>query len=725
MSAFEKLAPFIQDYIYRNHWEELRDVQVAACDVVFNTNKNLLISTPTASGKTEAAFLPAITEIYNKPSSSVGILYIAPLKALINDQFIRIEKLLEEEYIPVTKWHGDASRTNKNKLLRSPAGVMQTTPESLEAMVMKRKQEVISLFSDLRFIIIDEVHNFIGEDRGIQLMSVLERIQNMTNNIPRRIGLSATLGNIDVAKTWLNAGANNECVFPDTFSERRKSQIMISHFYTNKTDMNDKSWNVYAESLYNMTRGKKSIIFSNSREDTEFNINRLKLLAEKKKERDVFHVHHGNISAELREYTEEQMKNSDLPLVTGATVTLELGIDLGDLDRIIQTGCPHSVSSLAQRLGRSGRRGGISQMCFIFNEDYKKHNVIFYKTIDWLLVKCIALVELYRENWIESAEVQKYPFNILAHQTISFLYGYGEIEPVTLAQKMLKEAIFRNIEAEDYKKLLRFMMEKKVIEKTLEGKIALGEKGEWIGNNYEFYTVFENPITYSVREGGQEIGTLDRSIPVGERFVLNGKTWEVLEIDEEKGNMYVKFVGGKSTVQWFSDDKGIEYTKVLKKMRNVLISDEEYGYLHSTALERLREIRSVVKSSGLHQTNILQTFPDGYGIFPWLGTKALNALKFALVKMGFKIDNANSSWYLITVKDSTERDIIKALKKIAGGKMTINDLSLPDKFRAIGKYGNLVPEELIRKQFVDKYVDIDEMQREIGGGISEALTILE
>jgi ATP-dependent Lhr-like helicase len=713
MSAFENLAPFIQDYIYRNRWEELRDVQVAACDIIFNTNKNLLISTPTASGKTEAAFLPAITEIYNKPPTSVGILYIAPLKALINDQFARIEKLLEEEYIPVTKWHGDASHTNKNKLLKNPSGVMQTTPESLEAMIMKRKQEVVSLFSDLRFIIIDEVHNFIGEDRGIQLRSILERIQNLTHNIPRRIGLSATLGDINVAKNWLNDGTNNECVTPEIFSERRKAQIMVSHFYTNKTDMNDESWNVYAENLYNLTRGKKSIIFSNSREDAEFNINRLKLIAEKKKERDVFHVHHGNISAELREYAEEQMKNSDLPLVTGATVTLELGIDLGDLDRIVQTGCPHSVSSLAQRLGRSGRRGRISQMCFVFDEDCKKHNVIFYKTINWFLIKCIALIELYRENWIEPAEVQKYPFNILAHQTISFLYGHGEVEPAALAQKMLKETIFQHIKAEDYRELLRFMISKKILEKTSEGKITLGEKGERITNNYEFFAVFESSVEYSVRENGQEIGTLDRSVPVGERFVLDGKTWEVLEVDEEKGNMYVKFVGGKSTVQWFSNEKGIEYTKVLRKMKHILTSNEEYGYLHETALKRLKEMRSVAKNSGLTQENILQISPDSHGIFPWIGTKALNALIFTLVKMGFEVDNTKSNWYVIIIKNSTKKDIITALKKIVSREITVDDLSLPDVIQPIGKYGNLVPEELIKKQFIDKYVNIEEMQREI------------
>jgi ATP-dependent Lhr-like helicase len=283
MSAFNQLAPFIQDYIYRNKWEELREIQVAACDVIFNTDNNLLIATPTASGKTEAAFLPIITETYNKPSSTVGILYIAPLKALINDQFVRIEELLKEAYIPVTKWHGDASRSAKDKLLKKPQGILQITPESLEAMLMKRKQHAIMLFSDLRYIIIDEVHNFIASDRGVQLSSILERIQSIINNIPRRVGLSATLGDITVAEEWLNNGTNRACVSPLLDMSKRKAQVMVNHFYSTIKKPDDESWLPYYEYLYSLTKGRKSIIFSNSRAEVEININRLKLLAGKKK----------------------------------------------------------------------------------------------------------------------------------------------------------------------------------------------------------------------------------------------------------------------------------------------------------------------------------------------------------------------------------------------------------------------------------------------------------
>ncbi|MDR1699852.1 MAG: DEAD/DEAH box helicase [Lachnoclostridium sp.] len=717
MSTFEKLAPFIQDYIYRHNWQELHEVQVAACDIIFNTDHNLLIATPTASGKTEAAFLPIMTEIYNRPSSSVGILYIAPLKALINDQFLRIEELLEEAYIPVTKWHGDASLTAKKKLIKKPQGVLQITPESLESMLMQNKQSVLTLFSDLRFIIIDEVHNFIASDRGIQLSSLLERIQNLTGNVPRRVGLSATMGDLHSAGAWLSCGTGRQCSIPDIGVGRRKAQIMLNHFYTNQDNPEDISWVPYYELLYSLTKGRKCIIFSNSRSEVEQNINHLKLLAESKKEYDVFHVHHGNISADGREYAEEQMRKSGIPAITGATITLELGIDLGDLERIVQTGTPHSVSSLAQRLGRSGRRNGISQMYFVFNENTPMQSDPFYRKINWHFVKCIALIEQYRKNWLEPLRVAKYPFNILVHQTLSFLYGYGDITPGLLAQKILSEQTFRHIDQEDFRTLLIHMAEKELIEKTQEGKIQIGKKGEWLTNHYEFYTVFENPVEYAVCEGAKEVGTLYELLPVGETFVLSGKTWEVLEANQDRKVLYVKYIGGKSTVSWDGRMPGEIHTKVLKKMREVIVSDESYGYLHRSARDRLSEIRDLIKKTRVfgteHKTDIIAVSPNRCLLFPWLGTSAFNALKYSLQDKGIDIIERDYDQIYLTVTSKSTDELYAVLKRIQSEKTDDGQLVHPSHKLSIGKYGEYVPYPLAVKQYNDMYVDKGEMKREL------------
>ena len=714
MSAFEQLAPFIQDYIYRHKWQELHEVQVAACDVIFHTDHNLLLATPTASGKTEAAFLPAITEIYRSPSASVGILYISPLKALINDQFLRIEELLDEAGIPVTKWHGDAPQPAKDKVVRKPEGVLQITPESLEAMLMRRRQHVIALFSDLRFIIIDEVHQFIWSDRGMQLSSILERIQALIGLIPRRIGLSATLGDMAVAEDWLNSGTGRDCISPAVSTGRRQAQVMVDHFYVTESTDEDNGQDLYFESLYQLTKGQKSILFSNSREEVEVNINRLKVLAESKKERDIFHVHHGNISADGREYAEEQMRSADTPVVTGATVTLELGIDLGDLDRIVQTGAPHSVSSLTQRLGRSGRRSGISQMCFVFREEGSSTGSPFIHTVNWQFVKCIALIELYRENWLEPMRVEKYPYGILFHQTMSVLYSYGDTSPERLAQKMLSENAFSHIGQEDYALLLRHMLDDDILERTPEGLLALGSKGERLTNHHEFFAVFETPAEYSVNENANEIGTLHHPVPLGERFVLSGKTWEVLEVDMERKAIYVKFIGGKSDVSWDTTSLGDVHTRVLHKMRQIIVSSDAYGYLSPRASLRLMEIRNTIRQSGAFtespQTDIFPLSTGRYGICPWLGTRALNALAACLQYKGLSLVTSEPGWVHLVAQTEDPGQISQILKDIKTSPIHADDLPLSGDLPSMGKYNIYVPPVLARKQFADRYIDLDEMR---------------
>ena len=166
MRAFDRYAPFVQEYIYQNHWENLRSIQVAAADAIFNTDENVLLTASTASGKTEAAFFPIITLFSEDMPSSVGCIYIGPLKALINDQFSRLNDLCAEADIPVWHWHGDVAQSHKAKLMRHPSGILQITPESLEALLLHKHAAIAKLFGDLRFVVIDEVHSLLRGDRG-------------------------------------------------------------------------------------------------------------------------------------------------------------------------------------------------------------------------------------------------------------------------------------------------------------------------------------------------------------------------------------------------------------------------------------------------------------------------------------------------------------------------------------------------------------------------------
>ena len=215
MNVFERYAPFIQDYIYRSGWQTLRGVQNAAGEAIFGSDQNVLLTAPTASGKTEAAFFPILSLLDEEPSRSVGVLYIAPLKALINDQFGRLNELCEEAGIAVTRWHGDAAQSGKRRLLKKPSGILQITPESLESLMINKHMEIPSLFGDLRFIVIDEIHSLLRADRGLQTFCLIERLCRLAGCNPRRIGLSATIGNPEEAGKFLSAGSGRGCIIPE------------------------------------------------------------------------------------------------------------------------------------------------------------------------------------------------------------------------------------------------------------------------------------------------------------------------------------------------------------------------------------------------------------------------------------------------------------------------------------------------------------------------------
>ena len=382
---FERFPDYIRAFIYRNGWESLRGVQIAAARTLFLTDHHLLLTSSTASGKTEAAFFPILTLLSEDPPSSVGVLYIAPLKSLINDQFDRMQELLDESGVRVTHWHGDVTASHKKKLLDRPEGILQITPESLESMLINRYNDLPRLFGDLRFVVIDEIHTLTGSDRGNQILCLLSRLSRAIGHGFRRIGLSATLGSPSLAARWLSGeGDKNTPPVPvdvPTFPEGKiRWRLGMEHFYI----QNDKSEQGRAakddvpesadeadladsgtpsvidagyEYMYDCVKDTKSLVFSNSREETEYLTATFRQIARNRGDRDIFLIHHGNLSAAIREEAEAKMKDEEYAAVTCATVTMELGIDIGRLERILQNGSPNSVSSFLQRLGRSGRRG--------------------------------------------------------------------------------------------------------------------------------------------------------------------------------------------------------------------------------------------------------------------------------------------------------------------------------------------------------------------------------
>jgi len=726
MDVFNRLAPFIQDFIYLNKWDELRSIQVAACEAIFDSDDNLLLSSGTASGKTEAAFLPVLTELYEKPSKSVGILYISPLKALINDQFKRLELLLLDANIPVCKWHGDASQVKKNDLIKNPQGILQITPESLESLLTNKRGASLQLFSDLRYVIIDEVHHFMRDARGVQLLCVLERMQKLTNNIPRRIGLSATLGDLSAAQTWLNTGTDRQCAAPITEGGKKRIRLHIERFvnYADKRDLEERNESGHIvntigngdmgtrehyEYLFKTTLDKKTIIFTNSREETEFVIANLRDIAEKNKSPDIYRVHHGNVSALIRETTEDEMKSDDEKIVTSATVTLELGIDIGSLDQAVQIGAPLNVSSFAQRLGRCGRRGQVPQLLFTFVENLAINSADVLGPINWEFIRTLAIVELYtKEHWLEPIYPHNHAYNLLYHQTMSHLKSSGEMSPAALAQTVLTLGCFKHIPQEDYRQLLTNLLEIDQLERTEIGGLIIGRQGEKVVNSHKFLTVFIAPEYLLVKDENRTIGTVDKVYPVGTRFALAGLTWETVDVNEKSKVIFVKKVPGISLVDWNVDFEADLHTNLVQKIRNVLMDDTIYPYLSDRCRERLVEIRYIARNSGI-LTNLATPISDKkFAIFPWVGTRQLVTLHYLLSQRHIK---NKLPWptclYLEVIFDGTSKQLEEIISEILHTNPNLHELPLPEKIQVNGKYNEFIPMNLLRKQFVEDYLDFD------------------
>ena len=762
-NPFYKLAPFIQEYIYNHGWTQLRAVQAAACYAIFETDDNLLLSAGTASGKTEAAFFPILSLFDEDPPASVGALYIGPLKALINDQFLRLNDLCEEADIPVWHWHGDVNRSHKDKLVKHPSGILQITPESLEAMLRHRHQDIVRLFGDLRFVVIDEVHSLMRGDRGAQVLCLLERLQRMAGVIPRRVGLSATIGDLEKAGEWLASGTGRKTQTPHIETKGTRWRISMEHFPMTETTGYRYKPTVKRDNLaphmphtvppqyqaafedpepptdcapadadpgigyiFEHTAGHKCLVFSNSREECEVVTSTLRHYCELRSEPDRFLIHHGNLSASLRETAEADMRDDSLYLTTCTTATLELGIDIGRLERAFQIDAPFTVSSFLQRMGRTGRRDSPPEMWFVIREEMALPTAPLPQLIPWKLLQAISLVQIYlEERWVEPPKPDRLPYSLLYHQTMSILATSGELRPNELAQRVLTLSPFQSVPQEDFRALLLHLLKIDHLQKTAEGGLIIGLAGERLVNSYKFYAVFKEDELFTVRCGSQELGTIVQPPPIGERIALAGHVWINIDIDYKKKLIFVEPVGG-TVPAFFGLCPGDLHTKVLKRMERLLYENDTFPYLRPAALYRLAEVRELVKNAGGLRP-LMNLGGDMWALMPWVGTYAFFAIeRFLKIKCAgeLKISGLESArpYYIQFKMKATEAEFWEVTARNAAVDFDPLELVYPKEVPYFEKYDEFVPEELVRKGFAYDILGVDEMRAYFRAGPQRLLS---
>ncbi len=663
-SAFTRLHPRIQRWVYDQGWTTLHDAQERAAAPILDGDNDVIIAAATAAGKTEAAFLPILSNLANRSqrvearvdptpiggaaAASVQVLYISPLKALINDQYQRLRNLCERVDMPVHRWHGDVSASIKRKLVDEPSGVLLITPESLEATFVNRGPIVPRLFSGLRYVVIDELHSFLATPRGVQLLSLMRRIELAIRRRPPRIGLSATLGDIAAAAAFLRPDNPEGVSMVESESDGRGLMLQLRGYLASPPErragpdaapgeevMRDAVARIeIADHLFARLRGQDNLVFTNSRNDVESYADLLARRSARAWVPNEFRPHHGNLSKDLREATEEQLKDPDRPATAVSTSTLELGIDIGTVASVAQLGPPPSVSSLWQRLGRSGRRDDPAVLRLYITEPALHARSLPTDMLRCALVQATAMVRLMLDRWLESPDDPGFNYSTLVQQVMSLIAERGGATAAELYGALCGPGPFRLVDQERFARLLRAMAGHDLLTQNSEGLLLLGRAGERQVNNYRFYAAFHTADEWRIVTGGKTLGTIPIHQPLrsGALLIFAGKRWKVVDADRRGRIVQVEMSEGG--VPHFMGGGGPTVSdRVRAEMSATYRSAQMPSWLDRHALDLLSEGRAAFHHLGLDETTVVPG-ESAVRLFPWTGDRIMSTAAMALSNKG-------------------------------------------------------------------------------------------
>lgn len=715
-SAFELLHERVQRWIYKRGWDELREPQEQAISAVLGSRSDILIAAPTAAGKTEAAFLPICSKLVADPGASIRTLYVSPLKALINDQYDRLHDLMSVGEVPVTPWHGDISSARKSALVKTPRGVLLITPESLEALFVLRGYHIPKMFAQLDWLVLDEIHAYIGTARGRQVQSLANRMEAVINRRVVRIGLSATIGDLGLAAEYLRPGEGENVRLIESKSTGQEIQLQLRAYVRKPPAMgpgkpaspvgdtgNDTE--DISQHIYRHLRGANNLVFANSRRKVEIFADFLRRLCESSKVPNEFVPHHGNLSKELREFAEARLKQHESPTTALCTSTLELGIDIGQVTSIGQIGAPFSVASMRQRLGRSGRRGYPAVLRMYISEVELSS---LSTTVDSLrpeLVQAIAMVELLVDKWCEPPIEGRLHLSTLIHQLLALIAERGGVSAATAWNVFCSSGVFPAIDKSVFSALLRVMGDQDLISQMEDGTLVHGLKGERIANHYTFYAVFETPEEFRILHDGHVLGTmsLDQSIAEGNYIIFGGKRWRVLAVDQHEKRVDVTPGPGGNPPMFDPNMGGMVHDEIRKRMRMIYEGAGVPSYIDSVARDLLDEARRSYTQLGVARTRIVKDGKDTL-LLACRGDRIMNTLAVVLIGCGIPASLAGPA---LTAHERGPEDVTRALEEIRGDQsLSAGRLAAIVGNKRVEKYDWALSDELLDLEYASSSLDV-------------------
>jgi len=694
--SYSLLSEPIRKYIRDKRWESLRPIQAAAITKIITTDNNYILASRTASGKTEAAFLPILSKTdFNQVG--VQVLYISPLIALINDQFFRIEELCEDLEVKVTKWHGEAQKSLKLKLIKEPSGIVLITPESIEAMFVNAPYNVAALFGNLKYIVIDEIHSFLGADRGLQLMSLLSRLQQVNKGNIITIGLSATIGDDNYIEAKKLTG-NIAKTFVLLDRGKKETEAKFKYFPNSTVEL---SLDLLKD-LYLETSRNKVLLFPNSRGRAEEVAVKLRKISDKHHGHKFYYSHHSSVDKEIRENIEHFAKNNErFNFCISCTSTLELGIDIGTVDKIVQIDSTHSVSSLVQRIGRSGRREG------------EKSIVSIYATDKWSFLQALACWLLYQADFLEPIKTSEKPYDILLHQLLSIAKQLSGCKKEDLLNRLKINFAFKTISEEDLVSIINEAITMDYLE-AVQHEIILGIAGEQIVNSKEFYSVFKTESNFKVLHSGRKIGEIPYSpqVIVDENIFLAARIWKIKDIDLKGAKIEViPAIDGKKPM--FFGGSGSIHSRIRLEMLHILKSNEIYDELETSCHDVLHDLRYDFK--GYQITDFEYDRPliikdETLILYTFTGTVINRTLLFLIQLTGTRVilEDHSSSLVISTQFEDFQSLIVKVNEVYENiDNHLIKAIEIDKSILSFSKWGSFLPMKYKCEILKERYFDFE------------------
>ena len=672
MSNFDLLHPALQHHVVNSlGWRELRPFQDAVIPSIL-AGKHLIVLAPTAGGKTEAAFLPVVSRMLSDEWRGLSVLYLCPIKALLNNLDLRLQRYCTLLGRRSGLWHGDIAPSKRRRILREPPDCLLTTPESLEVMLVSPNVDARGLFSGLQVVIIDEIHAFAGDDRGWHLLSVLERITRLAGREIQRIGLSATVGNPEVLVDWLAGSCQQErTVFLPPATATAAADVHLDYVGSLQNA---------AVVISRLHRGEKRLVFIDSRARAE------QLGLELRHLGVTSFVTHSSLSQEQRHQAEDAFANRD-DCVIVATSVLELGIDVGNLDRVIQIDSPMTVSSLLQRMGRTGRRSGSIRNC------------LFLATRDEMLVQAAGLIDLWSNGFVEPIVPPARPYHVLAQQLMALVLQEQGIGRNTWRQWIANVPAFQQMPSQDIDRIVEWMLQHEILWEE-QDLLGIGRRGEEeFGRKHflELMSVFLSPPLFTVLHSRSELGFVDELTFLGKQdgprvLLLGGQAWRVTHVDWSRKMAYVEATEEKGHSRWTGAGQGLQF-KLSQAIQNVLTTHEERSWWSQRTRAKMQQIRAECDWLAPVDATIVIN-PDGHAKWWTFAGQGANASLAAALSAALHVPVEHDSFSLATTEPVDAPDIQRFIDRLRTQDTSTVLPNLDERAIKGLKFAECLPEDL-------------------------------